>query len=62
MTHPGYLSIIQDLERQLAGPMPKAMRRAKERHLKKEIDKASRAGYSARAIVEARQRGRNLTQ
>jgi hypothetical protein len=60
MTHPGYLGMIQDLERQLLASMPVSVRRVKERHLNREIAKARRAGYSAQAIVDARQRGKVL--
>lgn len=58
MTHPGFLLIIQDLERQLRLPLPNAVRRVKVRHLDREIKKARRAGYSDKAIDEARSRGR----
>ncbi len=58
--HPGHLNVIQDLERQLSAPMPPSMRRAKERHLKREIESARKAGYQAQAILDAQRRGRNL--
>ncbi len=60
MTHPGHLNVIEDLERQLAAPMPAAVRRSKERHRKKELDRARRAGYSAQAILDAQRRGRGF--
>jgi hypothetical protein len=60
MTHPGFLNVIEDLERQLSGPMPAPIRRSKQKHQKKELDRARRAGYSAQAILDAQRRGRGL--
>ena len=60
MTHPGFLTVIEDLERQLAAPMPASIRRSKERHRKKELDRARRAGITADAILAAQRRGRGL--
>jgi hypothetical protein len=60
MSHPGFLRVIEDLERQLAGPMPAPFRRLKQRHLKRELDRARRAGYQAQAILDAQRRGRSL--
>lgn len=60
MSHPGFLNVIEDLERQLAGPMPPPIRRSKQKHLQKELDRARRAGYQAQAILDAQRRGRSL--
>lgn len=60
MSHPGFLRVIEDLERQLAGPMPAPIRNLKQRHLKRELDRARRAGYQAQAILDAQRRGRSL--
>lgn len=60
MSHPGFLTVIEDLERQLAAPMPSSVRRTKERHRKRELDRARRAGYSAEAILDAQRRGQGL--